>query len=266
MAGDAEEKLPAVPNVDTRLADRNIWLLKVPNAVALQWKQPPPVLGKLVISLDPAHPEDASLLQFTMDVAAKEPDAPSKGYDLNFTKDVVPMHVFAETPQGKLSVEGKVEHKFDMKPTSLGDEAYRKLCRDRLNKSLIKTRTVQRLDNDRGSYMRPMPVTTWPTAGKDKKRMIAPPKQPEGKRIRRERAELEEDVFKLFERQPNWTLRQLVQETDQPVAFLKEVLNDLCVYNKRGANQGTYELKPEYKRTVTTEESNPDVKDPSVKT
>lgn len=32
--------------------------------------------------------------------------------------------------------------------------------------------------------------------------------------------------------------------------FVKEILNELCVYNKRGANQGTYELKPEYKKSV----------------
>ncbi|KAI8014551.1 hypothetical protein LOK49_LG05G00961 [Camellia lanceoleosa] len=32
--------------------------------------------------------------------------------------------------------------------------------------------------------------------------------------------------------------------------FLKEILNMLCVYNKRGTNQGTYELKPEYKKSV----------------
>lgn len=32
--------------------------------------------------------------------------------------------------------------------------------------------------------------------------------------------------------------------------FLKEILNELCVYNKRGTNQGTYELKPEYKKAV----------------
>lgn len=32
---------------------------------------------------------------------------------------------------------------------------------------------------------------------------------------------MEEIMFKLFERQPNWTLRQLIQETDQPeVSFL----------------------------------------------
>lgn len=32
---------------------------------------------------------------------------------------------------------------------------------------------------------------------------------------------MEDIMFKLFERQPNWTLRQLIQETDQPeVCFL----------------------------------------------
>lgn len=36
------------------------------------------------------------------------------------------------------------------------------------------------------------------------------------KRTRRDRGELEDIMFKLFERQPNWALKQLVQETDQP--------------------------------------------------
>lgn len=42
-------------------------------------------------------------------------------------------------------------------------------------------------------------------------------------------------------------------------AFLKEVLNDLCIYNKRGANQGTYELKLEYKRNAAQEDVKPAV-------
>lgn len=42
-------------------------------------------------------------------------------------------------------------------------------------------------------------------------------------------------------------------------AFLKEVLNDLCIYNKRGANQGTYELKLEYKRNAMQEDVKPAV-------
>lgn len=36
------------------------------------------------------------------------------------------------------------------------------------------------------------------------------------KRTRRDRGEMEEIMFKLFERQPNWSLRQLLYETDQP--------------------------------------------------
>jgi transcription initiation factor TFIIF subunit beta len=41
------------------------------------------------------------------------------------------------------------------------------------------------------------------------------------KRTRRDRREMEGIMFKLFEKQPNWTLKQLVQETDQPeVCFL----------------------------------------------
>ncbi|KAK2633934.1 hypothetical protein Ddye_028726 [Dipteronia dyeriana] len=61
---------------------------------------------------------------------------------------------------------------------------------------------------------------------------------------------MEDIMFKLFERQPNWTLRLLIKETDQPGQFLKDILKDLCVYNNKGTNQGSYELKPEYKRSA----------------
>lgn len=87
------------------------------------------------------------------------------------------------------------------------------------------------------------------------KKKPAPVKQTEVKRTRRDRGELEAIMFKLFEGQPNWTLKQLVQETDQPAQFLKEILNELCVYNKRGSNQGTYELKPEYKKAAEDDTS-----------
>ncbi|KAG9148991.1 hypothetical protein Leryth_010596 [Lithospermum erythrorhizon] len=113
---------------------------------------------------------------------------------------------------------------------------------------MIKNRQIQVIGNDRGVLMRPMPGLIGFGASSSKK--AAPVKGPEVKRTRRDRGELEDIMFKLFERQPNWTLKQLVQETDQPAQFLKEILNELCMYNKRGTNQGTYELKPEYKKSV----------------
>ncbi|RVW50344.1 Transcription initiation factor IIF subunit beta [Vitis vinifera] len=176
----------------------------------------------------------------------------------------------------RVAMEGKVEHKFDMKPHNENIEEYGKLCRERTNKSMIKNRQIQVIDNDRGVHMRPMPgmVGLIASNSKDKKK-TAPVKGSDMKRTRRDRGELEDIMFKLFERQPNWALKQLVQETDQPAvclliasvlhncsklmallwnislaSILKEILNELCVYNKRGTNQGTYELKPEYKKSA----------------
>lgn len=40
-------------------------------------------------------------------------------------------------------MEGKVEHKFDMKPHSENLEMYGKLCRERTNKSMVKNRQIQ---------------------------------------------------------------------------------------------------------------------------
>lgn len=40
-------------------------------------------------------------------------------------------------------MEGKVEHKFDMKPHEKNMEEYGRLCRERTNKSMIKNRQIQ---------------------------------------------------------------------------------------------------------------------------
>lgn len=40
-------------------------------------------------------------------------------------------------------MEGKVEHKFDMKPHGTNFEEYGKMCRERTNKSMIKNRQIQ---------------------------------------------------------------------------------------------------------------------------
>lgn len=57
----------------------------------------------------------------------------------------------------------------------------------------------------------------WLQDSKKKAPISSAVKAPEGKRIRRDRVELEAIVFKLFEQRPNWALKHLVEETDQPV-------------------------------------------------
>uniref|UniRef100_A0A452ZI70 TFIIF beta subunit N-terminal domain-containing protein n=1 Tax=Aegilops tauschii subsp. strangulata TaxID=200361 RepID=A0A452ZI70_AEGTS len=106
---------------------------------------PNPAVAKVVLSLDPLSSAEPSL-QFKMEMSqtsvASTCNLP-KSYSLNMFKDFVPMCVFSETNQGKLSCEGKVEHKFDMEPHKDNLLNYAKLCRERTQKSMVKTRKVQ---------------------------------------------------------------------------------------------------------------------------
>ncbi|KAL9995949.1 putative DNA helicase [Helianthus debilis subsp. tardiflorus] len=140
-----------------------------------------------------------------MEMADSETVNMPKSYALNMSKDFVHMGIFSESSQGRVATEGKVEHKFDMQPNNKNMEEYRRMCHERTNKSMIKNRQIQVIDNDRGLHMRPTP-------GMEKKK-AAPVKGPEVKRTRRDRGELEDIMFKIFERQPNWALKQLAVPT-----------------------------------------------------
>jgi len=58
-------------------------------------------------------------------------------------------------------------------------------------------------------------------------------------------------LFSLFADQEYWGLKALTEISKQPATWLKEVLNDIAILNKRGVNLGTYELKPELKLNKT---------------
>ncbi|KAG8390631.1 hypothetical protein BUALT_Bualt01G0103600 [Buddleja alternifolia] len=257
-------------HLETSKAERHVWLMKCPPVVARamqqqQQHQPPPpfssdaaagqTVAKVIVSVDPLLPsDDFSSTQFTMELAGTGSNAPQR-YSMDMSTDFIPMSVFTESSQGKPSVEGKIYHKFDMKPHNENIEDYAKLCRERTNKYNTRTRQVQIIDNDSGMRMTPMPgmLDIKSSGSVDKKKI--PAKGSETKRTRRDPEEMEKIMFKLFERQPNWTLKQLIQQTDQPEQFLKDMLKLLCVYNNKGANQGSYELKPEYRRSEDKSES-----------
>ncbi|KQK09979.1 general transcription factor IIF subunit 2 [Brachypodium distachyon] len=249
-------------HLETGRADRSVWLMKCPTIVSRAWQEasaasaaggpkpnPNPVVAKVILSLDPLSSDDDPA-QFKMEMAQTDNGNKPKSYSLNMFKDFVPMSVFSESNQGKLACEGKVEYKFDMEPHRENLSDYAKLCRERTEKSMIKTRKVHVLEKDNGMGMRPLLNIISLTPGLKEKKKSIPAKVSDMKRTRRDRGELEIILFKLFERQPNWSLKHLMQETDQPEQFLKEIMNDLCVYNKRGPNQGTHELKPEYKKSA----------------
>lgn len=86
------------------------------------------------------------------------------------------------------------------------------------------------------------------------------------KRERISKEDLINILFSIFEYQPHWKFKDILTKTQQPQAWLKEVLNEICILNKRGPFLGNYELKPEFKRqdidsNVKKEEGNEDQDD-----
>ncbi|KAL8257705.1 hypothetical protein R6Q59_029746 [Mikania micrantha] len=256
------------PPLETIKSERHVWLMKCPPIVShslTQKKQSEsstpidasssPIGAKVIVTVDPLLPNnDFSSTQFTMELLGTESRIIPKCYSMDMSTDFIPMSVFSESKQGKVSVEGKIYHKFDMKPHSDNMEEYGRLCRERTNKYMTKTRQIQVIENDNGSHMRPMPgliALRHPSQTEKRKGLV---KGSDSKRTRRDRGEMEDIMFKLFERQSNWTLKNLISETDQPEQFLKDLLKDLCIYNNKGSYQGTYELKPEYKRSTEEQE------------
>ncbi|KAL6561350.1 hypothetical protein OROMI_016951 [Orobanche minor] len=81
--------------------------------------------------------------------------------------------------------------------------------------SWVQGSTKRIIDDDSGLRMRPMTgmIDMKSSMSMDKK---APGRASETKRTRRIPEEMEKIMFKLFERQPNWTLKQLIQQTYQP--------------------------------------------------
>ncbi|GJP54424.1 hypothetical protein CLOM_g13511 [Closterium sp. NIES-68] len=315
--------------LDLSRANQGVWLMKVPQFVADRWHKagdkpggeaaagggaaqgapstPPPaaaaagggsvgVVGRVRMAFDPrARPQGGqAATQFMMRLEVPEGAAAELPveYNLAFTPDHVPMHVFSESAGGRIALEGKVEHKFDMQPPS-GDRGYRQMLQTREKKWNTPKRTLSGIhQGPRGPAcpcLVPSPMSrnyrfwwtpdwsefasvgcvlrgNWsachlPTKSNVSQRKAAttPAWQQaaaaraadkDSKRVRMSRDLVEAKLFALFEERPHWTLKHLTDATQQPQQFLKEVLGDMCVYNKRGPNQGLYELKPEYKHST----------------
>jgi len=73
------------------------------------------------------------------------------------------------------------------------------------------------------------------------------PRVDKEKATRMPRNELMDMLFAAFERYPYWSLKGIVEHTRQPMQYLKEILGEICILNKRGPYTSMYQLKAEYK-------------------
>jgi len=74
------------------------------------------------------------------------------------------------------------------------------------------------------------------------------------KRVRAEREQVKEQLFKLFGDQRYWKVKALAEETSQPEAYLKEILNEIAERVPSGTYRNHWQLKPEYRDEDSEEE------------
>jgi len=238
MASGEEKKYPH-SEITLNSDLKQMWLFKIPKQVHEIWAHAAPdqEIGTLVqnrangdISLYVTGSNLTMPKEFKFSSNATKAEQPAPP----------PMVVFSETKEG-VALEGKVELRGELTPVNALSAEYRELCRKRLEKSMMKTRVIKKVDDDaiaNAFTVRPVRSSVTPSYHK---------KREEDKRVRGAKGEVLDLIFSAFAKNPYWDLKSLINHTDQPQAYLKELLQEVCIYNKKGPNRLMYELKPEFK-------------------
>ncbi|PJF19483.1 hypothetical protein PSACC_00218 [Paramicrosporidium saccamoebae] len=165
-------------------------------------------------------------------------------YNLQLGKCDQTMHLFCEDLAGRaIMIEGKVEQECQLRPV-LNDQ-YREVMRRRNDLANRPRRTVQMLDSATDNIrMGLIPHVSEHEMLMKKKRRY----EPELRRERLPKEEVMDMLFRAFERLPHWTFKALVDHTQQPSTYLKDLLAEIAIYNTRGPYKSLYELRPEYKK------------------
>lgn len=232
--------------VDTSSANRRVWLVKVPDYLAerlADLEEDGLELGVVRAVPNEGH-GGAAQVKLVLSPNGPCGDLPSE-YTMQLGKCEQTMHLFCEDVAGRaLMIEGKVEQECQLKPVL--NEQYREVMRRRNELANRPRRSVQLVDTvGENMQMGLIPhVSEYQMLLKRKRRY-----EPDLRKERLPREEVTDMLFRAFERIAHWTFRALVEHTQQPSTYLKEVLADIAIYNNRGPYKNLYELKPEYKKT-----------------
>lgn len=135
-----------------------------------------------------------------------------KTYHMNFVKNPQSRYIFDEDPDGNaLSIAGTIQYEFHVNPEL--DEDYRRIMKERNQQSSKPKRTVQVVDESKGSTRINIlaPVNEYDLVHRSKRKL-----SPDSRRERLPKPELMDMIFRAFEREPYWSLKNLTEHTNQP--------------------------------------------------
>lgn len=147
----------------------------------------------------------------------------------------------------KLFMEGRIVQKLECRPNA--DTTYMALKKESIRKAAEPERKVQSLDRIVQNFK---PIS-------DHKHNIEYEKKrkAEGKKARDDKDAVQDMLFRAFEKHQYYNIKDLVRITNQPIAYLKEVLKEVCDYNMKNPHKNMWELKKEYRHYKTEEKKEP---------
>ncbi|KAJ7148623.1 transcription initiation factor IIF, beta subunit [Mycena crocata] len=148
---------------------------------------------------------------------------------------------------------GRIKHDCNLRPALTG--SYRRQMRERHLKYNTPTRQIMRIEDagiagGRGGVNRLTSGVGVGAHGAFNGLVKTKPKAAKGqfeRMARIPRNQLLDLIFQLFRDQPRWGIKPLRERTQQPEAYLKEVLGEVAFLNKTGEYASMWELKDTFK-------------------
>ncbi|KAF8486450.1 transcription initiation factor IIF, beta subunit-domain-containing protein [Russula ochroleuca] len=235
-----------------------VWLVKIPKFLMERWSKfdtegvqlakiriydVPPGAAPRIIVLVP--PEDGS---------GGDEDV----YELDMVnQDVHNQIVVAErakAPSGTgrartTIMTGKVKHECNLRPRMTG--RYERRLMERGAAANERSMRVGLMDGARagrgGGKMLSSGITSAGGFADLTRTKAKPPKGQYERMARMPRNQLLDALFALFREREQWPIKLLREKTQQPEAYLKEVLSEIATLHRSGEFNGTWELMPSFK-------------------
>jgi len=233
---------PNHADVDCTNSEAKLWLVKVPKYLGQKWLDSnTPEVGKLSINRKGGRVEVTFKLNEHL---AKSGDpspidhnlmlsAPSKSETLG-----VLSRAKDDSEREVRKVEGSIVQSAVCRPSGM-NAAYNNLKRSSFRAAQRVDRKVVLLGKNE------MPHSIRPRERHEERQQKT--NTLEGRKNRIEPEKLKEWLFELFEKHQYYSLKDLGEITKQPMAFLKEMLREIAVYNSKASSKNMWELKPEYR-------------------
>ncbi|KAK7090438.1 general transcription factor IIF subunit 2-like [Littorina saxatilis] len=254
QGASAEAKAQEARDVDVTAAGRGVWLVKVPKYLSERWEklQGNGDVGKLRITRSNSKmgPQKPDVVFTSTDAVMNQPGtAPSIPRTHKFALTGVSnqnLVVFSQ-PHGseQITIEGKVIQRAECHPVA--DDKYMQLKRKQLEINNKPKREIVLLQSVVPMYK---PRSDHISNIEEKKR-----NKDTEKRSRLDKEKVMDMLFAAFEKHQYYNVKDLVGITKQPIPYLKEILQEICVYNMKAPHKNMWELKPEFRHYKQSETS-----------